>query len=84
MFTKTRIILFIAEIAAVAILRAIFMLRRDRALPHGSKVSTIRGRPVFNRLLSFTNKPKPFGIEGWTPQPPQRKMPLTPDNPPDV
>lgn len=44
---RWKVALFLGEVLAVAALRAIYVLRRDRILPRGSKVNRVRGRPVY-------------------------------------
>ena len=41
-----RFMLLVAEILAIALLRAWYIYRRDTVLPHGAKVRWIRGVPV--------------------------------------
>lgn len=39
--------MFLGEVLAIAALRAIFILRRDKIMPRGSKVHSVNGRPVY-------------------------------------
>jgi len=76
---KKMLILFAAEIAAIAAMRAIQMIRRDRAImPRAAKVKTIRNRPVISRLW----KPRQEKIEDWTPRYVDGKIQHPPE-PPD-
>lgn len=75
---KARLLLFGAELLAIALLRLTFMLRRDKTLPRGSKVPWIKGKPVFKNPF-FAKKPEPprsetFSAGGWTPPPRGRNM----------
>jgi hypothetical protein len=84
-FNRT-ILLFAGELIAVAILRLIFMLRRDGTLlPRGSKVPHIKGRPVIREFFGLKKRAdppsQPFTIEGWTPPPPKGKMPIPDQSP---
>ena len=49
MFTvKKQIALFLVELLAVVLLRAVFMYKRDnKDRPVGARVGAVRGRPVF-------------------------------------
>ncbi len=42
-----RVAIVLAEILAIAMLRALYIHRRDSVLPKGSKVQRIRNRPVY-------------------------------------
>ena len=42
-----RVYFFIAELTAVAVLRAIQMYKRDKILPKGGKVERVKGKPVY-------------------------------------
>ena len=42
-----RVAIVLAEILAIAMLRALYIHRRDSVLPKGSKVQRIRDRPVY-------------------------------------
>ncbi len=42
-----RVAIVLAEILAIAMLRALYIHRRESALPKGSKVQRIRNRPVY-------------------------------------
>lgn len=68
---KKQILFFVAELLAVAVLRAIYMIRRDRKLPKSSKVRRVKGRPVYS-------------VAGWTPPPRKAKLHDTPDGSPDA
>lgn len=46
---NARITLIVVEVLAVAALRAVYLLHKDRAiLPRSSKVGKVSGRPVFS------------------------------------
>lgn len=48
MTNKMRLALIVAEIAAIATIRAVYLIRKERdVLPRSSKVKAVRGRPVF-------------------------------------
>lgn len=84
MFNK-RLLLFGAELLAVALLRVVFMLKRDKTLPHGSKVPRINGVRVFKNPFFGKKSPPPqsetFSAGGWTPPPRKGKMPLPDQSP---
>jgi hypothetical protein len=89
--SKKAIILFIAEIAAVAVLRLAYMVRRDRLLmPRSSKVNHIKRKPVYkNRKMptrgsTLEDKVRDHEIEGYTPKYVDGKIQLTPDESPDA
>ncbi len=42
-----KVAILLAEILAIAMLRALYIHRRDSVLPKGSKVQRIRDRPVY-------------------------------------
>jgi len=66
-----KIVMFIAEILAVAALRAVYMIRRERVFPRAAKVGRMKGRPVY----------KPFRPTDQAPEI-ERDEPDEPDNPP--
>ena len=83
------ILMFVAEIVAVAVLRGLSMIRRDRhLLPRAGKVDHVGGRKVFRQ--PYLSKPKPatedaireHEIEGWTPTYVNGKIQSTPDDSP--
>jgi hypothetical protein len=77
---KTRIILFLAELAAVALLRAVYIFRRDKTLPKSGKVSKIKNKPVYR---PFWDRPKEkLDIAGWTPPPQKDKIHDSQQGPP--
>ena len=51
-----RVAIVLAEILAIAMLRALYIHRRDSVLPKGSKVQRIRNRPVYR--FPFPNRRK--------------------------
>ncbi len=51
-----RVAIVLAEILAIAMLRALYIHRRDSVLPKGSKVQRIRDRPVYR--FPFLGKKK--------------------------
>ena len=51
-----RVAIVLAEILAIAMLRALYIHRRDSVLPKGSKVQRIRNRPVYR--FPFLGKKK--------------------------
>ena len=70
--TRKMIVLFIAELAAVAVLRLIYMFRRDRLhLPRSTKVSHVNQTPVYNpsprKQRPLEDRIRDVEIEGWTP-----------------
>ena len=81
---KTKIILLMAEILAVAAIRVIYMVRRDHVLPRGGAVSKIKGKPVyrmpFGKRPEIPKEPEPpeFEIAGWKPKPRHDKLDDTP------
>ena len=48
-------VFILAEVLAIAVLRVLFIVRRDSILPKGSKVQRIRNRPVY-RFPSLRRK----------------------------
>ena len=42
-----QLMILLAEIAALVVLRVIYQMRRDKDLPHGSKVNHVDGSPVY-------------------------------------
>ncbi len=42
-----KVAFILAEVLAIAVLRVLFIVRRDSILPKGSKVQRIRNRPVY-------------------------------------
>ncbi len=56
-----RVAIVLAEILAIAMLRALYIHRRDPVLPKGSKVQQIRNRPVYR--FPFLGKRKVRGHE---------------------
>ncbi len=56
-----RVAIVLAEILAIAMLRALYIHRRDAVLPKGSKVQQIRNRPVYR--FPFLGKKKVRGHE---------------------
>lgn len=85
---NTKLIIFCAEILAVAVLRLTFMMRRDRmTLPKGSKVRNIHGVPVFGAdrpMPQLQEQPAQWSVAGWTPPPRRAKVRGTPDRLPDA
>ncbi len=73
---------FIAELVAVAVLRAIIVLKRDNILPKGGKVQRVKGKPVYRFPLikrwvgSSTAEPRTVipEDEGSNPSPPSRPV----------
>ena len=49
-------VFILAEVLAIAVLRVLFIVRRDSILPKGSKVQRIRNRPVYR--FPFLGKKK--------------------------
>ena len=64
---NAKIIMFAAEILAVAALRAIYMMRRERTLPRAGKVGRMRGRPVYK---PFKPPERPPEVEREEPEDP--------------
>jgi hypothetical protein len=92
---KKMLVLFAAEVAAVAILRVAYMVRRDKLwLPKSGKVKRIRKTPVFHnppknawergkpsKYKSFENQARTEHIEGWTIHKGDSKLHGGPDSP---
>ncbi len=51
-----KVAFILAEVLAIAVLRVLFIVRRDSILPKGSKVQRIRNRPVYR--FPFLGKKK--------------------------
>lgn len=84
---KRALLLFAAELIGVVILRLVYMIKRDSALPKGSKVGWIKGKPVIRNFFQPKRRALPhqsFSVGGWTPPPPTGKIAPTPDTPPDA
>lgn len=88
--SRMKIILFAAEILAVAALRVTYMVRRDRMLPRGSKVSRIKNKPVFRMGANVRQRDRQIKdtpdleIAGWTPPPKRDRIEPTPGSSPDA
>jgi hypothetical protein len=84
--SKRTIILFIAEIAAVALLRLTYIVRRDKIFtPRSSKVDKVGGRPVYRQphVANRHRTPASDAAEkGFTPDFIDGKIRITPDDSP--
>ncbi len=56
-----KVAFILAEVLAIAVLRVLFIVRRDSILPKGSKVRRVRNRPVYR--FPFLGKKKVRGHE---------------------
>jgi len=84
---KKAIVLFAAEILAVALLRLTYMVRRDKLLiPKSSRVRTLNARPVYRQPhinpRRLENGLRDREIEGWTRGSERDNMDSTPDDSP--
>ena len=55
---QTRLLILLAEVAAMAIIRVLYIMKRDGTLPKGAKVNKVHGRPVYNPSMGkhYTNQ----------------------------
>ena len=65
---RNKLILLAAEIAAIALLRTIYVMRREK-LPKGGKVTIINGHRVFRMPFSAGSQQKQVLEPIWVPPP---------------
>lgn len=70
---QKRVILLTAELAALIILRIIFVLGKPKKLPLGAKVRAIRNRPVLKSMLPNKNRNKEIPVVTASLQPPEEE-----------
>ncbi len=58
-FMNSKLILFIAEVLAVAAMRVIYIMQREKnRYPRGSKVRNVRNRPVYRPTTERAQEPE--------------------------